>query len=151
MVICFFSKTGSEFVHVVPEKVSVDSEYFIKNVIKPLHRNFQKRYGRKYKSIIHFDNCSVHVSTDSEKALKKTNFKTLKHPPYSPDLAPSDFFLFGRVKSELGKYKIHSEEQLQKAVTNIMKKISKNEYEKVFTSWKTRLSTAISVRGRYFE
>ncbi len=35
--------------------------------------------------------------------------KTLRHPPYSPDLAPADFFLFPRVKSELAGLSMNQE------------------------------------------
>ncbi len=35
--------------------------------------------------------------------------KTLRHPPYSPDLAPADFFLFPRVKSELAGLSVNQE------------------------------------------
>jgi hypothetical protein len=33
--------------------------------------------------------------------LWKLKWNPLTHPPYSPDLAPSDFYLFGRLKSDL--------------------------------------------------
>jgi len=37
--------------------------------------------------------------------LAKNNVPILKHPPYSPGLAPADFYLFPRLKSALkGQY-----------------------------------------------
>ena len=33
--------------------------------------------------------------------LPKLKWNLLTHPRYSPDLAPSDFYLFGRLKTEL--------------------------------------------------
>ena len=33
--------------------------------------------------------------------ISKLKWNLLSHPPYSPDIAPSDFFLFGRLKSDL--------------------------------------------------
>ncbi|GBP93897.1 hypothetical protein EVAR_90897_1 [Eumeta japonica] len=39
------------------------------------------------------DNASVHGRV-SRQALKDTGFSEIDHPPYSPDLAPSDHFLF---------------------------------------------------------
>ena len=33
--------------------------------------------------------------------LKEENMKLLGHPPYSPDLAPCDFFLFPKIKNQL--------------------------------------------------
>ncbi|GBP61806.1 Histone-lysine N-methyltransferase SETMAR [Eumeta japonica] len=40
------------------------------------------------------DNASVHTARVSRQALKDTGFSEIDHPPYSPDLAPSDYFLF---------------------------------------------------------
>ncbi|GFX50108.1 uncharacterized protein TNCV_772701 [Trichonephila clavipes] len=51
------------------------------------------------------------------------NVATLHHPPYSPNLAPPDFFLFPRIKSTL-KGKHHgSVEAVQQAVTSELNSI----------------------------
>jgi hypothetical protein len=46
------------------------------------------------------------VSTDY---ITRNGMKRALHPPYSPDLAPSDFFLFGCVKRKLMGYRADSE------------------------------------------
>jgi transposase len=43
----------------------------------------------------------VHTANNVTKFLAKNNIRTLQHPPYSPDLAPADYFLFRRLKSDL--------------------------------------------------
>ncbi|GBP81275.1 Histone-lysine N-methyltransferase SETMAR [Eumeta japonica] len=40
------------------------------------------------------DNASVHTARVSRQALKDHGLLEIDHPPYSPDLAPSDYFLF---------------------------------------------------------
>jgi len=40
----------------------------------------------------------------------------LPHPPYSPDLAPSDYHLFGPMKKMLGEQKFASDTELQSTV-----------------------------------
>ncbi|GBP92679.1 Histone-lysine N-methyltransferase SETMAR [Eumeta japonica] len=47
------------------------------------------------------DNASVHTARVSRQALKDTGFSEIDHPPYSPDLAPSYYFLFSNLKKEL--------------------------------------------------
>jgi hypothetical protein len=42
------------------------------------------------------------------------------HPPYSPDLAPSDFFLFGAVKRQLSKCSFDHVDDLLTAVQEIL-------------------------------
>ena len=52
-------------------------------------------------TIIHHDNARPHTSLETRTALDRLGLRTLPHPPYSPDLAPSDFFLFPKLKDYL--------------------------------------------------
>ena len=36
-------------------------------------------------------------------AVKECGYEFLPHPPYSPDLAPSDYHLFGNLKKHRGR------------------------------------------------
>jgi hypothetical protein len=44
------------------------------------------------------------------------NWEVLDHPPYSPDLAPSDFHLFGPLKKHLGERRFATSGEVQKAI-----------------------------------
>ncbi|PNF40120.1 hypothetical protein B7P43_G09982 [Cryptotermes secundus] len=46
------------------------------------------------------DNAHPHMAKTME-TLRKLKWNLLTHPPYSPDLAPCDFYLFGKLKSDL--------------------------------------------------
>jgi transposase len=63
-------------------------------VIKP-RRNIQAA------KFIHMDNCSIHTNRATEDYMKQNNMMRPRHPPYSPDLAPSGFYLFPSVKEKL--------------------------------------------------
>ena len=56
----------------------------------------------------------------------------MDHPPYSPDLAPSDFWLFDRVKKRLDDHT--SAESLVKQITKIVNDIPKKECQKTFNN-----------------
>ena len=45
------------------------------------------------------DNAPAHKSCISRAAIRKCGFVELNHPPYSPDLSPSDYFLFRNLKN----------------------------------------------------
>ncbi|PNF35252.1 hypothetical protein B7P43_G06857 [Cryptotermes secundus] len=47
------------------------------------------------------DNARPHTAKTTMETLWKLKRNLLTHPPYIPDLAPSDFYLFGRLKSDL--------------------------------------------------
>ncbi|GFV70844.1 hypothetical protein TNCV_3006731 [Trichonephila clavipes] len=44
----------------------------------------------------------------------------VSHPPYSPDLAPSDFHLFPELKKNLGGTQFQTDEEVQNAVVNFL-------------------------------
>ena len=73
----------------------------------------------------------------------------IKHPPYSPDLAPSDFWLIDYVKSNLDDQP--DEKALDRAVSRELKNILIEEYKKAFEKWIERIEFCIEVEGDYFE
>ena len=64
-----------------------------------------KRFGRKRPALFksaqwHFQqvNAPVHNSILVTDYLTKMGIKTIAHPPYSPDIAPCDFWLFPKLR-----------------------------------------------------
>ena len=47
------------------------------------------------------DKAPAHRALATQKKLAYLGFKCLDHPPYSPDLAPSDYHLFPGLKKRL--------------------------------------------------
>ena len=48
--------------------------------------------------------------------LQKLKYQVLAHPPYSPDLVPSDYHLFGPLKEALRGRRFASDQELKEAV-----------------------------------
>jgi len=59
--------------------------------------------------------------------LAQRKVTVLDHPPYSPDLAPADYFLFPKVKSHLKGRLFDSFSDIQKAVTSTLNTIAKDD------------------------
>jgi len=53
---------------------------------------------QKKKIIFHQDNAPAHKSVLTMAKIKELQFELLEHPPYPPDLALSDFWLFPHLK-----------------------------------------------------
>ena len=47
------------------------------------------------------DNAPAHRALATQKKLAYLGFQCLDHPPYSPDLVPSDYYLFPGLKKKL--------------------------------------------------
>jgi len=62
----------------------------------------EKRRGKVTKGILFLhDNAPAHRSLATQKKLAYLDFQCLDHPPYSPDLAPSDCHLFPGLKKTI--------------------------------------------------
>ena len=84
---------------------------------------FRKRFRRKRPTLFksgqrHFqqDNTPVHNSILVTDYLTKMGIKTVPHHPYSPDLAPCDFWLFPKLRG----CRYETIEEMKEAVTKVI-------------------------------
>jgi hypothetical protein len=69
------------------------------------------------------------------------------HPPHSPDLAPSGFWLFGYVSTSLVGKTFHALEGFLEAVTEVLEEIQPLELEIVFSHWIERVRWVLENNG----
>ena len=58
------------------------------------------------------DNARPHVAACTMDTIHKLKWNVLPHPPYSPELVPSDYHLFGPLKEHLGGKRFHNNEEV---------------------------------------
>jgi histone-lysine N-methyltransferase SETMAR len=90
---------------------------------------------------------SEHISI----ALRKFRWELLSHPPNSPDLAPSDFFLFPKQKECIKGKRWNSIDTLKAVVRNWFNSKDKSFYRKGLQSWKDRMEKYMNIEGKYVE
>ncbi|UYV60776.1 hypothetical protein LAZ67_1002268 [Cordylochernes scorpioides] len=81
----------------------------------------------------------------------QASFEVLEHPAYSPDLAPSDYFLFGLLKKELKGKRFDSDEDVQKVVQDFFHTLPKSAYKEGIYKLPERWRRCIESQGDYFE
>jgi hypothetical protein len=79
--------------------------------------------GRR-KLVLYLDNAPAHKSRMIQNFFGHNPLKTLPHLPYFTDISPSDFYLFGTIKSVLIGRKISDEIDIIDAVLEILNGIS---------------------------
>ena len=152
MYAIFFSNQGPAIQIAVKGK-SVNSKVYKGVVLKKLKKYFKKRRpatGLSGVRLLH-DNASSHKAAIVRDFLKLEKVVELPHPPYSPDLAPCDFFLFARLKRFLTGRKYKTRTQLGSAIFQCLKGIPREDYENAFKNWIKRLKLCIAHKGEYFE
>ncbi|KOC62794.1 Histone-lysine N-methyltransferase SETMAR, partial [Habropoda laboriosa] len=58
--------------------------------------------------VFHQDNARPHTSIMTRQKLRELGWKVLMHPPYSPDLAPSNYHVFLALQNFLNDKKLAS-------------------------------------------
>jgi transposase len=75
----------------------------------------------------------------------------LDHPPYSPDLAPADYFLIPKVKSHLKGRLFASISDIHKAVTSTLNTIAKDDFYKGIQKLHDPVNQCVQLEGTYVE
>lgn len=97
--------------------VDITGEYYA-NILRQLGEAIEeKRRGKLSNGVLllHHD-APVHSARISKAAALESGFESITHPLYSPDLTPSDFFLFPNLKKDLRGNRFSDDEALKAAV-----------------------------------
>ncbi|UYV82755.1 hypothetical protein LAZ67_22000747 [Cordylochernes scorpioides] len=149
----FFDCRGVVHHEFLPQGRTVNKEYYLQ-VMRNLREAIrQKRPDlRKNKNwLLHHDNPPAHTSLLVRDYLAKNNTLMMPQPPYSPDLAPCDFFLFSKLKRPMKGRRYATLDEIKTASKEELKRFLKNDFLKCFEDWKNRWHKCIIFHGDYFE
>ena len=150
MITIFWNPSGFHLIKILPEDAKFNGKYFIDEILDPIYEittPLREEFGRNI--ILHYDNARPHTSRKVTDYLESHDIEKAPHPPFSPDIAPSDFYLFGYIKQKIAGRHFEDPEDLYSAVDDIFSEIPKGELMSVFETWKTRLKTVITSNGDY--
>jgi hypothetical protein len=71
--------------------------------------------------------------------LADKRIPVLDHPPYSPDLAPCDFYLFPKVKSALRGTHFQCVEEVKAKTAELLNRVTADDLQHCFEQWKARM------------
>jgi hypothetical protein len=87
------------------------------------------------KLLVRADNACPHTAKLSTQYFNENRMKSAPYPPYSPDLAPSDFYLFEYVKSSLTSFSFKDADHILAAVEGVLEGIEKVTLQAVLLEW----------------
>jgi len=82
--------------------------------------------------MLHHDNAPPHASLLIREFLVKQETIVMPQPPYSPDLAPADFFLFQKLKSTLKGRRFQTVEEIKENSQQDLRPIPQNTFQEAF-------------------
>jgi histone-lysine N-methyltransferase SETMAR len=105
---------GFHVVGLMTEQHSYNTQSFLSYILEPLLFTVfpDGRKPHSHRLSLHFDNCRVHRSKAPQNFFAENSMMRISHPLYSPDLAPSDFWIFGHMKAALARAKFPGPEDL---------------------------------------
>jgi hypothetical protein len=149
LITIFWSPLGFPVIDALPAGEKVTIRYCCDNIVLKIaeQRSSDARQNRGRKFVVHMDNATPHRAK-----LMKSYFKTLRlreadHSTYSPDLPPSDFYLFGKLKEQMAGSEFESTTDLLAKIRWLTNAISREELESVFEEWERRLEECIGIGG----
>ena len=97
----------------LPKKSTITGVYYA-NLLDQLRTAIrEKRRGKLSKGVLlQQDNARVHTCKVAMDAVERNGYELIPHPAYSPDLAPSDFFLFPNLKKDIRAFHFRSNEEV---------------------------------------
>lgn len=152
MASVFWDGKGILLVDYLPKGQTINGEYYA-NLLDQLDAKIrEKRPGlMKKKSIFHQDSAPVHKGVVAMGKLRDLGYELLGHPPYSPDLAPSDFHLFPKFKKFLSGKRFSSNEDIQTAVDAYFAMLPESHFLEGILLLEKRWTKCIEVNGDYVE
>lgn len=118
--------------------------------LKTAIRNKRPRLLTRGVLLLH-DNARPHTARLTLEAVDNLGIEVLPHPPYSPDLAPSDYHLFGPLKKMLGGQKFASDFEAQDAVRDWLRQQPASFFETGIEKLVSRWDKCLNVLGGYVE
>ena len=77
--------------------------------------------------------------------------KTVPQPPYSPDLALCDLWLFPKLRGKLRGCRYERIEEMKEAVTKVIDTLTQGDFYGTFQKLLERYNKCIEAGGDYFE
>ena len=101
--------------------------------------------------ILHHNNAPAHTALSVREFLATKQIPVSEHPVYSPDLAPSNFFLFPKIKEILKERHFVDIDDIRINTTAALKAIPQNQFQNCFEGRTRRWHRCIASQGEYFE
>ena len=132
----------------------ISGQYYADELVRLRQSIKEKRRGKLTKGVLLLhDNATVHTRRTlvTNNSARNCGLEILEHPACSPDLAPSDFYLFPNMKKELRGEQFASDDEVMDAVEDFFKGKEKDYFKTGILKLKDRWSKCVAINGDYVE
>ena len=125
MMIFAYDCKGVIMIDRVPSGTTVTADYYrqcLQNLRRKMHANRPDLLENGV--LILHDNARPHLGKDVRELLDGYSWEVLTHPPYNPDMSPSNFDLFPKLKINMLGVRFSTLEDLSASVTRRVRQLN---------------------------
>ena len=148
MLCCFWDMTGMIWWELLDGQ-TVDGNVYSRQLLD-LANSIKHSSRRRLEVNLLHDNARPHKCKVVRDVIFDLKWKEVDHPPYSPDIAPSDYHLFRPLKAFLRNKKFMNYDDVHKAVSDFIKLKPKKFWADGIEALPDRWQRVIDARGSYF-
>ena len=119
-----------------------------------MHRNLstkQPALVNRRGPILFHDNARPHGARVTIQKLHQLGYETLPHPPYSPDLSPTDYHFFKHLDTFLGGKKFQNQTSVETAFQEFIESRSSRFFHDGIHKLVSRWQKCVAADGAYFD
>ena len=152
MATVFLDSQGVILVDILPKGQTINSEVDIETL-----RKLKAKIRRVWPNLdmanmlLQYDNARPHTSIRTMETITSFGWTVIPHRPYSPDLAPSDYPLFGPMKEGLRGNRYGNDNEVKTAVLNWLRHQPAEFYNTGIHVLVHRWTVALERGGDYVE
>ena len=152
MATIFWDAKGVIMLDFLPKRSTITGVYYA-NLLDQLRTAIrEKRRGKLSKDVLlQQDNGRVHTCKVAMDAVERNGYELIPHPAYSPDLAPSDFFLFPNLKKDICGLHFQSDEEVMTAVEEWVSGEDPDFFTSGLMALEHSWSKCFTLEGNYIE
>ena len=153
MLTFFWDYNGPILEHYMPRGSTVTSNTY-SNLLR---ENLKPTICQKWRGLLTMgvcllhDNARPHTATATVSTIEELQFERIPHSLYSPDLAPSDFHVFGPLKDALSGMQFRDDDEVQSVVHEWLCACPKDFFSRGIYALVKRWCKCIELEGEYVQ
>ena len=142
---------GIIYFELLPPNRTINSDVYIEQLTKLNNAVEEKRpeLTNRKGVVFHHDNARPHTSLVTRQKLMELGWDVLPHPPYSPDLAPSDYFLFRSLQNSLNGKNFNNDDDVKSYLIQFFANKNQKFFERGIMMLPERWQKVIDQNGQY--
>ena len=128
---------------------TINAELYVQQMERLKMAIQEKRPNRQHNVLLMHDNVRPHVTNMTKEAIQTHGWEVLPHPPYSPDLAPTDFHLFRSLSNARRGVSFNCDAELRDWWDEFFESKSNNFYRKGIENLVECWEIVVDTNGEY--